>query len=323
MKKLAPYLAAVLNATIVGLSFLFTKVAIEETTVEETLAYRFIIAWVVLSIFMKIMQKKDSIVKKQSKKGNILALVLLAIFYPTLFFSFQAFGLNYTSSAEGGIVMAFSPAVTALLAAFFLKERVNLTQFAFILISISGVIYIFYMSGESVNFSRNQIIGFIFLLVSAISISGYTVIARFLSVSYSPIKLTFIMVTFGMVYFNLYVIVKKAIQGNLLSYFKLLTNMEFIGAVIFLGVFATMLTSFLSNYILTKITASKMSIFSNLSTVISIFSGAIFLQEEIKYYHLLGSAMIIIGVLGTNFYKSKHKTSQNKFVLGQSVISKD
>lgn len=55
--------------------------------------------------------------------------------------------------------------------------------------------------------------------------------------------------------------------------------------------------------ILSKIEASKMSVFSNLGTVISIIAGVIFLKEEIYYYHILGSILIIIGVIGAN--KSK------------------
>lgn len=46
--------------------------------------------------------------------------------------------------------------------------------------------------------------------------------------------------------------------------------------------------------------ASKMSAFANLSTVVSIASGAIFLQETVIWYHLLGSVLIIAGVIGSN-----------------------
>lgn len=44
-----------------------------------------------------------------------------------------------------------------------------------------------------------------------------------------------------------------------------------------------------------------MIVFSNLGTVISIVAGIIFLKEKIYYYHIIGSVMIVGGVLGTNF----------------------
>jgi drug/metabolite transporter (DMT)-like permease len=309
LKNFTPYLAALLNATIVGLSFLFTKIALEASSPIDTLGYRFLIGWIVLTIYMKVFVKEKLVIPFKNNK-LVISLVILALFYPTLFFSFQAFGLNYTSSAEGGIILAFSPALTALFAAFFLKEKINITQIFFIFLSIFGVVFIFFMNGVALKTSQCGLIGIIFLMVSCLSISGYAVLARALSVSYRPIQLTYIMVTFGLIFFNLFALVKMAIQGNVLDYFAPILKPEFIIAVLFLGGFATMLTSFLSNYILSKLTASKMSIFSNFSTVISILAGAIVLHEDIRVHHIVGSVMIITGVLGANFYKGK-KTRTN------------
>jgi drug/metabolite transporter (DMT)-like permease len=307
MGNFRPYVAAILNATFVGLSFLFTKIAIEESTPIDTLGYRFLIGWLVLTIFMKALHKEKQSFTFHNKKA-ILLLMVLALFYPTLFFSFQAFGLHYASSAEGGIIMAFSPAITALLASFFLKEKINLAQILFITLSIFGVVYIFWMNGLEMAISQHHLWGIFYLMLSCISISGYAVLARSLSVSFSPLQLTYIMVTFGMLFFNAFAIGQKLIQGRLFEYFWLATKLEFVVSVVFLGVFATMLTSLLSNYILSKLTASKMSIFSNLSTVVSITAGALVLKENIEYYHLIGSVMIITGVLGTNFYKGKSQS---------------
>ncbi|MNC80190.1 EamA-like transporter family protein [compost metagenome] len=43
-----------------------------------------------------------------------------------------------------------------------------------------------------------------------------------------------------------------------------------------------------------------MSVFTNLSTIVSIAAGAFFLGEEITVYHWIGSLLIIAGVIGTN-----------------------
>jgi drug/metabolite transporter (DMT)-like permease len=52
--------------------------------------------------------------------------------------------------------------------------------------------------------------------------------------------------------------------------------------------------------VLSKIEASKMSVFGNLATLISMIAGVIFLQEQLEYYHIIGAIMIIAGILGTN-----------------------
>ncbi|MNL82201.1 EamA-like transporter family protein [compost metagenome] len=43
-----------------------------------------------------------------------------------------------------------------------------------------------------------------------------------------------------------------------------------------------------------------MSVFSNLATIVSIAAGALFLGEQIAWYHWAGSVLIIAGVLGVN-----------------------
>jgi drug/metabolite transporter (DMT)-like permease len=315
--SLRVYIAALSNAVIVGLSFLFTKIALETTSPIDTLSYRFMVAWIILSLYMFTVRKKRQLVSKPDKK-TLISLATLAIFYPTMFFSFQAFGLDYTSSAEGGIILAFSPALTALFAAIFIKEKINGVQMLFIALSILGVLYIFLMNGAGFKISGSHIIGILFLLVSCISISGYAVLARHLSVRYSPIQLTYFMVTFGFVSFNGYAIIRNVKQATMSAYISIFENGQFILAVVFLSIFATIITAFLSNYILSVLTASKMSIFSNLSTVISILAGSVFLHEEIRIHHIIGSFMIITGVLGLNMYKDKMAHIRNKKIASKA-----
>lgn len=309
MKKeqVLPYLGAVLNASIVGLTFLFTKLALEDASPVDTLSYRFTLGFLVLMLLQLFVPIKMPAFKNNGK--SLAFLLLLALFYPTMFFSFQAFGLLYTTSAEGGILMAFAPILTALLASVFLKERTSLIQVLFISMSIFGVVFIFLMKGSSIEF--NSMLGFLFLFIACLSIAGYTVLARFLSVSYSPLQLSFIMVTFGFIFFNLYAVIQHLAAGDFVHYVSLWTNVPFLLFTFYLGVFATLLTSFLSNYILSKIPASQMSVFANLSTVISIAAGAAILSENIYFYHWIGAFFIIAGVIGTNAFKQKQVKTED------------
>lgn len=45
-----------------------------------------------------------------------------------------------------------------------------------------------------------------------------------------------------------------------------------------------------------------MSVFSNLATLITIIAGVIFLHETIHYYHVVGAMIILVGVIGTNYF---------------------
>jgi len=45
-----------------------------------------------------------------------------------------------------------------------------------------------------------------------------------------------------------------------------------------------------------------MSVFSNLATLITILAGILFLHESFRTYHLIGGVMIVMGVIGTNYF---------------------
>ena len=49
-----------------------------------------------------------------------------------------------------------------------------------------------------------------------------------------------------------------------------------------------------------------MSVFGNLSTLITMIAGVIFLNESLSYYHIIGAVMIIAGIIGMNFMHKKN-----------------
>jgi drug/metabolite transporter (DMT)-like permease len=63
----------------------------------------------------------------------------------------------------------------------------------------------------------------------------------------------------------------------------------------------------LYNFSLSKLEASRVSVFGSLATVISILAGVIFLKEQLVYYHVVGSILIIGGVVGTNLSPRSRK----------------
>ncbi|EPD51551.1 hypothetical protein HMPREF1210_02149 [Paenisporosarcina sp. HGH0030] len=293
------YVCAGINAVIVGLSFLFTKTAINISNPIDTLAFRFTFAFI--TVLLLVMFK---IVKVDLRLKSYYKLIPLTLFYPTFFFTFQAFGLESVPSSEAGILFATIPILTTILASFFLKEQTSAYQKLSILTSVFGVFYIFSMKGGTVSISNW--VGISLLLISCISLSGYTVMARSLLKTFKPLDITFFMLGIGFFFFNTIAIYQHILNKSLQSMFIPLTNLNFVVSILFLGILASFVTSLLSNFILSKISASQMSVFSNMSTVVSIIAGGVILNEKIYLFHIVGSALIIIGVIGTNLLKDKH-----------------
>lgn len=288
------YLAAISYAIVIGLSFLFNKIAISHANPLDVLAHRFTAAFI--GVFILLLFKGVEINYTWKSIQRILPLALL---YPLSFFSFQTFGLQYASSSEAGILMASAPIFTLILASFFLKEETNFLQKLSIIISVSGVIYITIMKGASFDFSNLK--GIFLLVLSALSMAGYSVLARILTKDFTNVELSVIMLILSFLAFNALAIGNHLVAGTLNTFFTPIFNKEFLISILYLGVLSSLVSSLLSNFVLSKIEASKMSVFSNLGTVIAMVAGVVFLKEDIFYYHIIGSVLIVLGVLGTNF----------------------
>ncbi|RCX17684.1 threonine/homoserine efflux transporter RhtA [Fontibacillus phaseoli] len=292
-KNTLPYLFAVINAVIIGLSFLFAKIALDYAGPLDTLAFRFASSFLVISVPVVL-----GWVKLDYRGKPLYKVLLLATMYPLGFFSLQAFGLQHATSAEGGILYAFTPVVTMIVASLFLKEKTTILQKLSIFLSVFGVVFIFVMKGSRIDLSN--LTGISLLLLTCVAFAGYTVLARSLSKQFSPAELTFMMLGIGFIVFLTISLINHAAAGTFPRLLAPLSSGTFIVSILFLGVVSSLVTALLSNYILSKMEAAKMSVFSNLSTIVSMVAGALFLGEEVTVYHWIGSVLIIAGVIGTN-----------------------
>ncbi len=287
------YLAAVLQSVIIGLSFMFVKIALQSAAPLDLLAHRFALALVAAVIPLALGKARISIHGK-----DITGILPVALFYPLLFFSLQTFGLRFIASSEAGIIQATAPIFTLLLAMPLLGERSNATQIFFILLSVAGVLFVSVMKG--VRAEGYAVSGVLLVLGSTLSGGFYNVLARRFSRRFSVYNMTFAMALLGFCVFTGICLIRHAAADGLNAFFAPLANPSYLAAVIYLGVLSSFCSSFLSNYALSKISASKMGVFGNLPTAIALFAGAFFLDETLRWYHFAGAALIVAGVIGAN-----------------------
>jgi len=291
--KLA-YFFALLHTLITGLSFLFTKTALKFASPIDVLAFRFTASLITLMVPIMLNRIHLNYVGK-----NLFQICSLGLLYPIAFFFFQTFGLVYATSSEGGILQSVTPIFTMILAAIFLKERTTIYQKVSILLSVTGVVYIFIMKGVGLHLT--EIMGITLLLVSALASAGYHILTRITTRQFSITEISFMMTLLGFIFFNTAAIIEHTVKGNLNQFFTPLQNIEFVTSVLYLGILSSLVTSLLNNYLLKRIEAAKVSVFGNLRTVVTIIAGVYFLKEQLFAYHIIGSLMIILGVFGTNY----------------------
>ncbi|MFF2094238.1 DMT family transporter [Paenibacillus sp. NPDC058174] len=305
--NVSAYLAAIAYAVIIGFSFLFVKVTVATAHPLDVLAHRFSIGLIAVAIPFLL-----GWVRIRIKLRDLWRIAPLALFSPVLFFFFQSYGMINASSSEGGIILATVPIFTLLLASIFLKERTSLIQKLSLFLSVAGVVFIFMMKDGS-GLDAANLKGLLLLLLSAVSFAGYSVLTRPLAQKYAPMEITLVTTGIGFIAFLSVSLIRHAAEGTLQPFFQPFAQPSYVLALFYLGVVSSVGTTLLSSFALSRLEASKVSVFSNLSTLISIMAGALILNERITIYHVIGAIMIIAGVLGTN------KKQQLRHPANQSV----
>jgi DMT superfamily drug/metabolite transporter len=298
-EKTKAYLAAVSFSTIIGFSFLFTKVALGFASPLTNLAHRYTVAALVLFIL-----QQTKVIQVKLTKEDILSILPMSLFYPLLFFMFQSFALQYISSSEAGILQALVPIITLILASVFLKEKTTFIQKFFLCLSVAGVIYIFLSKGANLGVETG-ILGFMLMLGSVFSNAINNILSKYKGGQYRAIDLTVVVILVGFLVFNSLSLVTHFLSGNLMSYFEPLGHLSYLISILYLGILASIVTASLSIYAIVRLGASIVSVFGNLGTVLTIVAGAVFLHEPIYAYHIIGASLIIGGILGMNMFNSK------------------
>ncbi|WP_326514042.1 DMT family transporter [Clostridium intestinale] len=295
-KKIIPYFTALITNLIFGLSFLFTKKALMVSNPITLVAFRFLLAFIIMSLLIAF-----KVIKVNYKNKPMKWLIVLAIIEPIIYFIFETYGLQRTSSSLGGLMIALIPIVVTILAIYLLNEKPSRKQVLSIILSVSGVVLIILMDGS--KNSGNSILGVLFLSVAVFSAAFFNIIARKISKHFTAIEVTYFMMFLGAIFFNIVSVSNHILNGSLSNYFEPLKSSSFVLSILYLGILSSIVAYFLANFTLSKMEASKSAVFANISTIVSILAGVIFLKENFHLYHTIGSAMILMGVWGTNYYK--------------------
>jgi len=250
------------------------------------------------------------VIKVNFKNKPVKDLLIACISQPVVYFIFETYAIQYTSSSYAGLFIALIPISVSIMGIYLLKEMPSRTQWFFIFLSVAGVFYIILNDSASVNGSAT-IAGTIFLLVAIISASIFSIYSRKISSHFSSFEITYFMMGLAALVFTVVAVILDIANGEFYNFFQPVLNRDVMISVIYLGLLSSVVAYYFMNYSLSKMPASKSTVFANLSTIISIFAGVIILNETFYYYHAIGSVMILAGIIGTNYFNPLTNKSNN------------
>ena len=293
--------AAFVSAFLFGMTFLFIKIGLRYVEPIHLLAMRFLFGFIVLEVFRRL-----GWIKLSLSLRNWAPILVLALFEPVLYFSFETYALVVSTSTVGGIFSSFTPVLTAIFAAIFLREYILPRQILFLGLSVFGIFFVTVLDG----YIASRGFGGKLLWTGAVTSAAFFAISsRYFSRRFSSMDITYMMMVTGAVFFNAWSIIRHLSQGELLTYFVPLAQGPLFFSVLYLGIMASFIGTLLYNYGLSCLPSYQMSVTASLTTIVAIFAGGVFLSETIYWYHMVGAIIITIGVTGINLHSHVRQKS--------------
>lgn len=239
----------------------------------------------VLILFPIMMVKETNI--KLSKKDLFLVFKLGLVgmtFYHLFFFT----ALRYTTASNASVINGTMPIITAVIAMFVLKERLNIKSFLYIVAAFIGVLTIITNWDLSVLFNMTFSKGDLLMLCGTISWASYSVMIKKAGSQMSPLKMTAYTLLMCLI-----IITPFAIR-EIVLYDSLNVPFESYYTIIYMALFPTVIGYTIQQGAIKSIGPSSASLFINLVPFFSIILSVIILKEKINPLNIV-SGIVIVG----------------------------
>jgi drug/metabolite transporter (DMT)-like permease len=227
--------------------------------------------------------------------GRIL---LVAMFEPGLYFVFETIGLQCTSAAKASLIIATVPLFVMIFAFFFLRERTNLASFLGIGVSLFGIFLLIRADPHFAWSLGTSFLGDLLIFGAVLSAALYTVTARTAGRKTSALNVTGLQMCYGaLFYFPAFLWELPSLEWSALS-------ARSVAALFYLALFASIGAFFCYNYALSRIPATKASVFVNGIPVITTLAAWALLGEMLTPLQMAGGALVLFGVYLSNRLKT-------------------
>lgn len=279
---LLPYAALTSAVIFWGASFPATRVAVSLLHPQAVMFCRMVVACLIMAPFARKLTPLPL-------TGQDLKLIVpMVLLQPCLYFLLESNALTMTTSSQAGVISASVPILVALGAWLFLKERMNAKIILGLLVSVVGVA-VLTLAGRQGQTGDNPVLGNSLEFVAMACASGNMLLVKVLSRRYNPWTLTGMQFLAGLIFFSpgiRYIVAAPDI----------LLRMDLIVTLLLLGVFASAGAFGLYNWSMSRISASRASVFINLVPAVAVLLGWTLLGESLSPGQIAGALLVGFGV---------------------------
>jgi len=199
-------------------------------------------------------------------------------------------GVNLSYASHSGIIYSLNPVFAYLIAVSRKSEKFYPSKMAAIILTITGIFFVFYESLRQTSTGENVLLGDFMLVGAVFTFSVYLAFGKEFIAKYGALKTaTGVFITGCIAYIPLFIY-----DAHNLT----LVNLTYKGIIgfIFLTVIVAYIAYFVWYYVLKTLQVSKITTFSNLSPLLTVFFSVIFLSENLSLYLLIGGIITLAGV---------------------------
>ena len=286
--KFPPQLLLVLATILWGGNFVIGR-AIAGDIPPITLAFlRWTLAFIIFfPIAFSRTKKEWYMLKKHFGTVLILAFTGVAAFNTLVYI-----GLHYTTSINASLMNSTTPIMIYILSFLLLKERLSKFQIIGTLLSLIGVLFI--ISGGSIEsfitFSFNK--GDLIVLVAVFCWSVYSLLIKKYAGKLPGYSTFLVTIAIGAI-----MLLPFTIYENVTSEQAIVWNTSTIGAILYVGIIASIVAFLSWNTGVVALGANRASIYLNFIPVFAALFAVVFLDEQLLIAQVLGGITVVAGVI--------------------------
>lgn len=277
-----------------GLAFPFIKLSLNELTPINLTIMRFFITCSIIAVFMLFKSKTFS----KLHKKDIPKIIALGFFGIIVYHLGLNYGEQYISAGAASLIIATIPLFIVILASIFLDEHITPKKITGIILAFIGISIISLWGQPNAIIEINYITGAITVVIAALMGALYTTAGKRLLNRYSALSLTFYAMLFGSIG------LLPLLNTTLVHQVATMSPITWF-AVIFLGLFSTVIAYTLWYVILQASEASQVGVYLYLIPIVSILVDVFVFHEPFTWLFILGGILVMTGVIIVNYTKQK------------------
>ena len=266
-----------------GTSFVAIKTALDTFTPMTVIWLRMAVATLVFAPFWTRVPRPDY------RRGDWKILLLAAACIPCLYYLFEGYAVQFTTSSQAGVVSAIVPLLVAGGAWLFLHERLSWRSAVAIALSLAGVAVLSF-GGTVQESASNPILGNSLELLAMVAAAGSMLAIKHLSARYDPWLLTGMQAGIGILFFA-----PMAFASNPATWLSAppvaWACVAYLGVAVSLGAFG------LYNSALKLMPASRASLAINLIPAVALIAGWALRGESLSWIQFSACAVIVGAVV--------------------------